>query len=92
MQYEVEQKFSVADVEKIRAALQSLDASFGEPVIQCDRYLAHPSRKFAETDEALRIRMVGDTSYVTYKGPKVDSTMKTRREIELSIGCGCQSS
>jgi len=36
-------------------------------------------------DEALRIRVVGDKSFVTYKGPKLDKTTKTRREIELPL-------
>ncbi len=48
-------------------------------------YFAHPGRDFARTDEALRIRQVGPQCYVTYKGPKVDPTTKTRREIELPL-------
>ena len=44
-----------------------------------------PCRDFAQTDEALRIRTVGDTSFVTYKGPKLDATTKTRRELELPL-------
>ncbi len=33
----------------------------------------------------MRIRAVGNKSFVTYKGPKVDTTTKTRREIELPL-------
>lgn len=33
----------------------------------------------------MRIRVVGDKSFVTYKGPKLDKTTKTRREIELPL-------
>lgn len=86
MQYEVEQKFAVPELAPLREGLLSLGAVFAEPCLQCDRYLAHPCKSFAETDEALRIRMVGETTYVTYKGPRLDSTIKTRREVELPLG------
>ncbi len=56
-----------------------------DPIEQTDQYFAHPCRDFAATDEALRIRTVGDKSFVTYKGPKLDKTTKTRREIELPL-------
>ena len=59
--------------------------TLGEPIVQSDQYFAHPARDFAQTDEALRIRTVGDTSFVTYKGPKLDATSKTRRELELPL-------
>lgn len=85
MRYEVEQKHPVAAVETLVAALKERGARFGEPIRQADTYYAHPSRDFAETDEALRIRTVGDKSFVTYKGPKLDATTKTRREIELPL-------
>jgi adenylate cyclase, class 2 len=85
MTYEVEQKHRVENVALLVAALEEKGAKFGEPIHQSDIYYAHPCRNFAETDEALRIRAVGDESFVTYKGPKVDTTTKTRREIELPL-------
>ena len=33
----------------------------------------------------MRVRTVGDTSFVTYKGPKLDATSKMRRELELPL-------
>ena len=60
----------------------------GPAIGQSDRYFAHPSRDFARTDEALRIRTVGASSFVTYKGPKIDVTTKTRRELELPLDPG----
>jgi adenylate cyclase class 2 len=86
MRFEVEQKHHVADVKELIARLKKLGAALGAPIEQSDQYFAHPSRDFAKTDEALRIRTVGDKSLVTYKGPKLDSTTKTRREIELPLG------
>ena len=79
MQYEVELKFPVADLGAIEARLVELGTRFDEAVTQVDRYFAHPARDFARTDEALRIRQVGNACYVTYKGPKVDAATKTRR-------------
>jgi adenylate cyclase class 2 len=54
-------------------------------IVQSDTYFSHPARDFAQTDEALRIRISGDRSFVTYKGPKLDTATKTRRELELPL-------
>lgn len=83
--YEVEVKFPVADMAALERKLVSLAARFREPVEQVDRYFAHPCRDFARTDEALRLRRVGDDVAVTWKGPRVDTATKTRREIELAL-------
>jgi adenylate cyclase, class 2 len=85
MQYEVEQKHRVPDEAALVARLQERGGSLEEPIEQSDQYFTRPCRDFATTDEALRIRVVGDKSYVTYKGPKLDRTTKTRREIELPL-------
>lgn len=86
MSYEVEQKFPCDDLQAIETRLLELGAEFGEPLTQSDTYYAHPSRDFAKTDEALRIRQIGERHLITYKGPKLDSETKTRREIELPLG------
>ncbi len=85
MNVEVELKFRVEDLDQLRQQLLELNAVFSPPVLQLDRYFAHPVRDFATTDEALRIRSVGNRSWITYKGPKLDSATKTRREIELAL-------
>jgi adenylate cyclase class 2 len=85
---EVENKFPVADLVAMRERLAAAGARFETPQFQADTYFAHPSRDFARTDEALRIRCIGSEVRVTYKGPKLDRETKTRREIELSIGTG----
>ena len=71
----------------ILCALLALRASFS-PQNQIDRYYAHPARDFAQTDEALRIRRVSESNFVTYKGPKLDQQTKTRREIEIPLPPG----
>jgi adenylate cyclase class 2 len=85
MRYEVEQKHRVDDDRDLTTRLAGHGAKLGEAIVQSDQYFAHPCRDFAKTDEALRIRTEGSRSWVTYKGPKLDRTTKTRRELELPL-------
>lgn len=85
--YEVEQKFSLhGRADQVRERLTELGARTVDTIRQVDRYFNHPVRDFAETDEALRIRSVGESNFVTWKGPKIDARTKTRREIETPLG------
>jgi len=90
MTFEVEQKFPVEELSAVEARLCELGAAVGAPRQQVDRYCAHPNRDFAQTDEALRIRRVGEANFVTYKGPKIDAATKTRREIEIALPAGAE--
>jgi adenylate cyclase class 2 len=83
--YEVELKFPLTDAPAVERALGRLAARFEPSIDQVDRYFAHPSREFAETDEALRLRRTGDTLAITWKGPRIGRAAKTRREIELPL-------
>lgn len=83
--YEVELKFSAVDPAGIRARLRASGAAFTAVREQADLYFAHPSRDFAVTDEALRLRRDGDCVAITWKGPRIDAATKTRREIELPV-------
>jgi adenylate cyclase class 2 len=85
MSFEVEQKFRINDPTALISRLTALHVELGEPQLQVDTYFRHPARDFAQTDEALRIRQVGEKNRITYKGPKIDRTTKTRREIELPL-------
>jgi adenylate cyclase class 2 len=85
MHIEVEQKHKVEDGWDLAIQLAGLGAKLGEPIGQTDQYFAHPIRDFAKTDEALRIRTVPGGSFITYKGPKLDTKTKTRRELELPL-------
>src|SRR5688572_25250616 len=67
---EVELKFRADSLDRITADLVALGALAREPVSQIDQYFAHPCRDFGQTDEALRIRRIGERNFVTYKGPK----------------------
>lgn len=85
---EVELKFHLPDPAALRRELAAFDIEWHEPEEQVDRYFNHPARDFAQTDEALRLRQFGGQNVITYKGPKLDATTKTRREIELPIAEG----
>lgn len=85
--FEVELKFPLGDQrESVALRLTQRGATCGATVPQADRYFNHPVRDFAHTDEAFRIRSIGDVNVLTYKGPKIDTRTKTRREIELPLG------
>lgn len=88
MNYEVEQKFPATDLPALEAAIVALGGAIGPVRIEADQYYAHPARDFAQTDEALRIRRRDDRAMLTYKGPKIDATTKTRRELEIALGAG----
>lgn len=88
MAYEVEVKYPLADETSLRQQLAQLQAKFLDRVEQEDEYLAHPVRDFSQTDEAFRIRRIGQENRVTYKGPLLDSATKTREEIELAFEPG----
>lgn len=88
MHLEVEQKFRVPSHPDVRTRLEVIGAAPIGSEEQADLYLSHPGRDFAKTDEALRLRRVGEQNCITYKGPKLDQTTKTRREIELPLAAG----
>ena len=91
MSYEVELKFPLIEPARVLSDIAALGAERQPALIQIDRYFAHPSRDFAQTNEALRIRTIDEAGRpprqrVTYKGPVVDTQTKTRREIEIPFG------
>jgi adenylate cyclase class 2 len=85
---EIEMKFPVADVAGLLQRIAGLGAQPEAPVQEADHYFNAPDRDFAKTDEALRLRRIGESNFVTYKGPKIDKQTKTRKEIEVPLGHG----
>ena len=82
---EIEVKVPLPDLAKVERRVSELGGrDFGRS-IQVDEYYSHPSRDFAITDEALRLRTENDLTVITYKGPKLDWETKTREEFEVSI-------
>lgn len=84
--YEIEIKAYCNDLSLIENELELEKALFVGEYKQHDIYYNHPLRDFKETDEAFRIRSVDGNQFVTYKGPKISQTAKTRIELETSIG------
>jgi adenylate cyclase class 2 len=85
MPFEVELKFRAVDRAALVARLASLGALPAPALAHEDTYLAHPCRDFARTNEAFRVRRIGDETRLTYKGPKHPGETKTREEIELPV-------
>ncbi|MEM1722215.1 MAG: class IV adenylate cyclase [Candidatus Jordarchaeales archaeon] len=84
---EVEIKYRVPkdSVEQILSRVTSMGGVFVGEEIQEDIYFQHPSRNFALTDEALRVRRVGNKTEITYKGPRIDPKSKTREEVKVEV-------
>jgi adenylate cyclase class 2 len=85
---EVEMKFPVKDFGMLLHRLDELKAQLHETREDADTYFNAPDRDFAKTDEAVRIRRIGQANFVTYKGPKIDLHTKTRTEIEVPLAPG----
>ena len=95
--FEVEVKVAIKDPKDIEQKLMELGAVRTNRETQTDIYFNHPCKSFQDTDEALRLRNREKISIsnqagnvpatkleLTYKGPKLDATTKTR--FELSVG------
>ncbi len=84
---EVEVKYRVPRelMEKIASKVLTLGGKFLGEEVQEDVYFQHPSRNFAVSDEALRVRRARGRVEVTYKGPRIDSRSKTREEIQVKV-------
>ncbi len=92
MSFEVEVKYRATNGHAdLSARLAALGAARSDPVAQADIYLTHPARDFRATNEAFRIRRVGDANFVTYKGPRRAGPTKTREEIEIAFAEGASS-
>lgn len=83
---EIEVKSYCDDADKVKKLLAGSGASFIETRTERDLYFNHPSRDFAETDEALRLREVNSKCRITYKGPKLSKATKARVEHETEAG------
>ncbi len=82
---EVEVKARVSDPKLVERSIIALGASPMGIEMQADTYYSSPYRDFGETDEALRVRVQDNKYLLTYKGPKMDSISKTRKEYEVEV-------
>ncbi len=82
---EVEVKAKIDSFKEMEERLEKIGAKKSKKEFQEDIYFASPIVDFAKTDEALRIRTTNNDIFITYKGPKLNSKAKTRKEVEMSI-------
>jgi adenylate cyclase class 2 len=85
---EVEVKYRLDDSGAVEQQLREWGAVQIADHAEADHYLNAPDRDFARTDEALRVRRIGEQNYLTYKGPRHDAGSKTRTEVELPCPSG----
>ncbi|MDO5114332.1 MAG: class IV adenylate cyclase, partial [Planctomycetia bacterium] len=89
-------KFILKNGDTFFEYLKEHAVEWSQYVEEKDTYFQHPSRDFSRTDEAFRIRerKVEDLlrksprkweTFLTYKGPKLDTQVKTREELELPL-------
>ena len=85
---EVELRYRTADPQSVIAKLAAMGAKLEQDRTDVDRYFNPPGRNLKTSDEAFRLRRIGELNYLTYKGPKRDQETKTRTEIEIPLGSG----
>lgn len=83
---EVKLRLGPGEADRLRSRLSRLGALRGDLEVQVDTYFAHPQRDFRATDEALRLRHVGDAMELTYKGPReAGAAVKSRKEETVHV-------
>ncbi len=82
---EIEIKARIGNPEEFIRKITASGALARETSHESDQYYNHPSRDFAKSDEALRVRTAGTNTALTYKGPKIGTRSKSRFEAEVKI-------
>ena len=99
---EVEIKIGISDPHKMREQFVNIGGKYVKSLNHEDTYFNMPKglRDFRKSDEALRVRKSTESHidrkeppidpkyYITYKGKKLDTTTKTRQEMETEIEDG----
>jgi adenylate cyclase, class 2 len=86
---ETEIKLRFESAEAARQAIDALGASPHSPRrLQDDALLDDEAGTMYGRRSALRVRRDGDDARVTFKGPVIPGPMKSREEIETSVGDG----
>ena len=88
---EVEIKLPVHRRAAIEKGLRSLHFEPGDLIRESDIYFTSDFHDFMGSDEALRLRdsenlsRAATSSFLTYKGPKLDTVSSTRQELETAV-------
>src|SRR5262245_39530456 len=88
---EIELKFPTTDFAAVEQHMKRMNAAAQPTIDEADHYFNAPDRDFGKTDEAFRLRSIGEQNRVTYKGPKHPGPAKTRTEIEIPIESGAEA-
>jgi adenylate cyclase class 2 len=91
MATETEAKMKVDDLDAIRAKLRELGATRVGKRFETNQFFDSPDRALKSKDQGLRLRSMkhedgSETNVITFKGPAIASKVKSREEIEFSIG------
>ena len=83
---EVELKFLDIDVKEIKQKLESLGAELKyDTIIESYPFLRKGFSRSDSSLKGLRVRKINNDVIITYKGPKIDSKMTVREEIEIRV-------
>jgi len=85
---EVEVRYRTADRDAVIARLREWGAVLAADRVDVDHYFNPPDRELKDSDEAFRLRRIGQSNYLTHKGPRIDTETKSRTEIEVPLGDG----
>lgn len=97
MPLETEVKLPVDSHEAVRARLLALGATFLSRVVESNSIFDRPDGWLRKRGYGLRIREVRSqnggkpTATLTLKGPRRESTMKSREELEVGVGDGAMA-
>ena len=82
---EIEIKCYCDDDENVKSLLSEMGAEFICKRFESDIYFNHPAKDFKDSDEALRLRAIGEKTIITYKGPMASKITKARIEHETEV-------
>jgi adenylate cyclase class 2 len=92
MAVEIEAKMSVPKLEVVRDRLRELGAEGGGRTLETNTFFDTEDRSLLAADEGLRLRRNHDEAsgkdehVVTYKGPRQHGALKSRDEVEVTVG------
>ncbi len=81
---EREAKIRLKDPVKLRSTLESASAEFDGRVLERNWLFDHAERSLARKDKLLRLREA-EKVYLTFKGPRQQSELKVREELQLEF-------
>jgi adenylate cyclase class 2 len=92
MAVEIEAKMKVDDLDAVRERLREAGGRRAGRALEVNTFFDKEDRSLLASDEGLRLRRAQDeetgavTMIVTYKGPRQRGMLKSREEVEVSVG------